>query len=691
MPGKRSLSISPTKNAQHFESEDQNIAKRIKITETSTSSFEFHSESIEIVDVKGDSDKENEKSIEIDSTQSSSQAKKKPAPILFSNAPVSSKAKVLASKSSSSSPQKEVLSEERERRNEEKRIEKEKKLEEKKKKEEERLKKLEEKKKKDEEKEEERKRKEEEKRKKEEEKKKKEEEKEEEKKRKEEEKVKKEEEKKRKEEEKSKKEEERLKKLEEKKKKDEEKEEEKKRKEEEKKRKEEEKEEERKRKEEKAKKDNQKSLFSFGVSVVHKEVEAKMEIEDGKWYFPINLSGLDWAPLHRSNSLSMEEIDSQMADENKTDTNQLLEEFKTKKAQKSRGIKMKRVNNYKTMKLFGNPSDPEAVVRPSYWGLWEKTSKIITGRKPFALDSQQVNYEEDSEDEWEGEPEDAEDLGKSDGEEEETDDSETEDNFVVADGYFSDDEGIIDEEGLSKEELEHRKRERENSKKKEKSRLPELSLLAMGPTECKEDHPIMSHLRVQILSTVPIDLFTKQKKEHAVEGEKKIRFPREDLISFIKFVHGNPNSKEHIVKEFAQQVPTVSKNQTRTKITEIASIRQFPDSRLCFVVNEDVLREHELENLPLGTFEKKKRTPKKTRADAPLTEYTTNLVSGEPEVQRTLFGSPSKEPIETPKGPSPSKISPQKADLQLKMNALKAFSTGKRVSPVKPQPMDLTL
>lgn len=67
-------------------------------------------------------------------------------------------------------------------------------------------------------------------------------------------------------------------------------------------------------------------------------------------------------------------------------------------------------------------------VRPGYVGTWSKTSRVVTPRTPFGTDRAVLNYDMDSEGEWEDEPDDAnaENIG-SDGErsnEDEDDDDE---------------------------------------------------------------------------------------------------------------------------------------------------------------------------------------------------------------------------------------------------------------------------
>jgi len=39
--------------------------------------------------------------------------------------------------------------------------------------------------------------------------------------------------------------------------------------------------------------------------------------------------------------------------------------------------------------------------RPAYYGTWQKQSQLISGRRPFAKDTNHLDYEVDSDDEWE--------------------------------------------------------------------------------------------------------------------------------------------------------------------------------------------------------------------------------------------------------------------------------------------------
>ncbi|KAJ3150293.1 Chromatin assembly factor 1, subunit A [Geranomyces michiganensis] len=87
-------------------------------------------------------------------------------------------------------------------------------------------------------------------------------------------------------------------------------------------------------------------------------------------------------------------------------------------------------------------------LRPAYWGGWNKTSKVISGRRPFAQDSALLEYDYDSEAEWE-EEEPGEVIGsdnEDDKEEDGADSDDEEDNWLVPHGYLSDDEGMANDE-----------------------------------------------------------------------------------------------------------------------------------------------------------------------------------------------------------------------------------------------------
>lgn len=83
-------------------------------------------------------------------------------------------------------------------------------------------------------------------------------------------------------------------------------------------------------------------------------------------------------------------------------------------------------------------------IRPAYHGTWSKKSSIVTGRTPFAKDTKFLNYDYDSEAEWEeGDDEVGDDVENDAGDEEEEKDDEEQgdddDGWLAADDEFGDD------------------------------------------------------------------------------------------------------------------------------------------------------------------------------------------------------------------------------------------------------------
>jgi len=92
-------------------------------------------------------------------------------------------------------------------------------------------------------------------------------------------------------------------------------------------------------------------------------------------------------------------------------------------------------------------------IRPPYRGTWSKTSKLVTGRRPWGKDISHLDYENDSEGEWEeGDDDEGEDLQEDgdDGVDEEGDDLQNEEDN---DGFIADEDdlGIDDDDDMTRE------------------------------------------------------------------------------------------------------------------------------------------------------------------------------------------------------------------------------------------------
>ncbi|XP_013183632.2 chromatin assembly factor 1 subunit A [Amyelois transitella] len=85
--------------------------------------------------------------------------------------------------------------------------------------------------------------------------------------------------------------------------------------------------------------------------------------------------------------------------------------------------------------------------RPPYWGTWRKKSAFVKPRRPFGQDEKQLDYEVDSDEEWEEEPDGESINGSAAGsDDEEADEYEVDNEVFVPHGYLSDEEATMDEE-----------------------------------------------------------------------------------------------------------------------------------------------------------------------------------------------------------------------------------------------------
>ncbi|KAG0235256.1 Chromatin assembly factor 1, subunit A [Actinomortierella wolfii] len=137
--------------------------------------------------------------------------------------------------------------------------------------------------------------------------------------------------------------------------------------------------------------------------------------------------------------------------------------------------------------------------RPAYYGTWSKRSAKVTGRRFLGKDTDILDYDFDSEAEWE-EDEEGEEL-KSDDDEEEDDisDQEEEDDWLVPEGYLSEDEGL-DQEG---EEGGRKERTVKKTQGTRKPLLAQLVPVIVGPiyqeTFGVSTHPALETFQIEFI------------------------------------------------------------------------------------------------------------------------------------------------------------------------------------------------
>ncbi|PZC84056.1 hypothetical protein B5X24_HaOG206402 [Helicoverpa armigera] len=118
--------------------------------------------------------------------------------------------------------------------------------------------------------------------------------------------------------------------------------------------------------------------------------------------------------------------------------------------------------------------------RPPYWGTWRKKSASVKPRRPFGQDEKQLDYEVDSDEEWEEEQEGESIDGSAAGsdDEQDADEYEVDNEVFVPHGYLSDEEATMDEDDMlslspeaQKQRLKHLEDEFESEMKKPTEKL----------------------------------------------------------------------------------------------------------------------------------------------------------------------------------------------------------------------------
>ncbi|KAL3790686.1 hypothetical protein HJC23_009786 [Cyclotella cryptica] len=288
--------------------------------------------------------------------------------------------------------------------------------------------------------------------------------------------------------------------------------------------------------------------------------------------------------------------------------------------------------------------------RPPYHGTWSKRSSVVTGRRPFARDSEFLNYDVDSEAEWEQEDEDGEDCDKSEGEEEDVPNDDDTDSWLAAE----DELGIDDED-------------EETRKLRKKKLLSEATLsvkaCVIAPTaggichEMTEDamkfavegfNPqdamdlLSSHVGLVLTPNVDVCLDAipptdREEQEPKANTSQKMSLEASKTIA--QFIHNSTvNSKEKIITELLNAHPTVtsSRAQAMRELEVTAEKRRLP--RGAGVVWE-VKADH-LHSLGL--------TAKDLKSPPPLPDETT------PPTVKTAVSIAVADPVPTSPVPPPN-------------------------------------
>jgi len=273
-------------------------------------------------------------------------------------------------------------------------------------------------------------------------------------------------------------------------------------------------------------------------------------------------------------------------------------------------------NKYKFLSFFEDH-------RPAYYGTWSKRSKAVTGKTPFGQENL-LNYNEDSEAEWEeGDDEMGEDLQDETGDqEEEIMDPEEGDMraYNYEDGWMAEDDDLIyeNEEVDDETKLLRKKKKNKNSDLQLSEEIvapstggePLLDVINKDDTvnvtglvymsnEDKGKGPLQSGVlitKAEILSTdiVCLDIFPPnliisenlagdpsqiRASVEKVKSDTSQEISRENLKRFAAFIHHNTlPSKDSLVEEFRITHPlaTSTRKQATRKLDSIATKRKNP-------------------------------------------------------------------------------------------------------------------
>ncbi|KAL1251250.1 hypothetical protein QQF64_019046 [Cirrhinus molitorella] len=257
--------------------------------------------------------------------------------------------------------------------------------------------------------------------------------------------------------------------------------------------------------------------------------------------------------------------------------------------------------------------------RPAYWGTWCKKSTRISPRCPLRLDKELLDYEVDSDEEWE-EEEPGESLSHSEGDDDDEggDDDDDDDGFFVPHGYLSEGEGALeeDEEGGDPEKQKVRQRMKAREWENELMSKGKVKVLEAVVRGClwEGDGPALD-----ILQQYAICMLEPLPKDDPCTPEQDLSRQQrnEKLLSqLLPLLHGNVNSSKIIINEFLEfcrqqtSSPTEGPLNFNDSVPPRIHIRRIIKEhavyekrsacrRSCWYVHPEVLARHSQEALPV--------------------------------------------------------------------------------------------
>uniref|UniRef100_A0A673UUK7 Chromatin assembly factor 1 subunit A n=1 Tax=Suricata suricatta TaxID=37032 RepID=A0A673UUK7_SURSU len=268
--------------------------------------------------------------------------------------------------------------------------------------------------------------------------------------------------------------------------------------------------------------------------------------------------------------------------------------------------------------------------RPAYWGTWNKKTAVVRPRDPWAQDRKLLDYEVDSDEEWE-EEEPGESLSHSEGDDDDEvgEDEDEDDGFFVPHGYLSEDEGVTEE---CADPENHKVRQKLKAKEWDEflakgKRFRVLQPVKIGCVWAADkdrgaDLKVLRPFAACLLEPAPAE------EEHTPKASRREKRDQQILAQLLPLLHGNVNGSKVIIREFQErcrrgllgngsasppspgssrpQTPTSSEDaavpsKARLKriISENSVYEKRPDFRMCWYVHPQVLKTFDQEHLPV--------------------------------------------------------------------------------------------
>lgn len=256
--------------------------------------------------------------------------------------------------------------------------------------------------------------------------------------------------------------------------------------------------------------------------------------------------------------------------------------------------------------------------RPAYWGTWSKKSTHISPRCPLRLDKDLLDYEVDSDEEWE-EEEPGESLSHSEGDDDDEagEDDDDDDGFFVPHGYLSEGEGALeDEEGGDPEKQKVRQRMKAREWENELMSKGKVKVLEAVVRGCfwEGEKPLPDFL--QPYAVCMLEPLSKDEASTPEQDASRQQRNEKLLTMLLPLLHGNVNSNKVIITEFLEfcrqqtSSPTESLLNTTESIPPRIHVRRIIKEnavyekrstfkRCCWYVHADVLARYSQEALPV--------------------------------------------------------------------------------------------